>query len=301
MPASHIRRQMATPEEMEAFRRDYFHEIDRHQKVVGLMKRHDVQSCRTEPEGAFDMRLAYDDFNPRGGADPRPASATDRSRRPARDQQQPPSNGTRPTNTMSKPMFDQEPEELLARLKTKLGPEGFERVRSLLVDDTTTDQLPKPVLGKPETGQDQEDDEDQFDDDDTDNGNGSKLSGKLMSKILAMCAPHLSDDDNSTLQMLLKDLCKPMATDDPPEFGGMPKPGGSMVPMKPSATAAGNGKSLTPAMDCGLGRIKVDNLGVQASPYRPQPQPTRKQMAMDSANRQSFASRNPEVARIKVL
>jgi hypothetical protein len=312
MPASHLNRTMATDAEIEAFRKDYAQEIGHHQKVVGIMKRHGVQMCRTEPEGAFDMRYAFDDFSPRapgGGADPRPTSATDRGRRPARDQQQPPTNGTRPATT-SKPLFDGDPQELLARLKSKLGDDGFQRLKSLLLDDdTTTDQLPKPVMVKPETGgQDQDDDEDQdnLDDDDNGNNNGaSKLSGKLMSKVLALAAPHLSAEDQSELEMLLRDLCGSDhvgAQDDPPPFPGRPQTGGGMDPMK-APNGARNGKAPTPAMDCGLGRIKVDNLGVQASPYRPRPQPrpTNKQMAMDSANRQSFAARNPEVARIKVL
>jgi hypothetical protein len=118
---------MATDEEIAQFRKDYAHEISRHDQVVRLMKRHNVQSVRTEtPYGAHDAacpnpRLGYDSFVPRppaGGPDPRPAS--DRTgRRTARDQQPPPAH---------KPMLlDADPEAVKARLEKVLGPRGPRR------------------------------------------------------------------------------------------------------------------------------------------------------------------------------
>jgi hypothetical protein len=290
---------MATEAEKVAHRVENLHHLLAHEEFM--------ERARANPEGAFDIALGYDSpFTPRPPAsnvDPRPAS--DRGRKAARDQSQPP-----PARNKSM-LLDADPQAVKARLEKVLGPEGLEDLRRLLNGNQSNgsgdEDNGRNGNAHGEVGTDQD-----LDDDEDDINNGGNRTGKILQKVLELCSGRLNPGEMNDLEMLLKDLA-PMAEDDPPDFAGKPSVGGALTPNAPRNGTGAPPRPSTSSMDArkqamdAAMRIRVDTTGIQPS-RRPAPPPRPRLkgelLAMDekaTASRQSFASRFPDVARIKCL
>jgi hypothetical protein len=304
---------MASDEAIQGHRHRHATTIMDHQLQLERWKR------GQNPEGAFDhiagprhrAALAFDDFTPRppaSGVDPRPTS--DRGRK-ARDQSQPP-----PARNRSM-LHDADPQAVKARLEKVLGPEGLEDLRRLLNGNgerngNGDEDNERNGNAHGEVGTDQEPDEDDI----NNAGGGSRLTAELMTRIQELCNPHLSNTDQSELEQMLTQMCgDDLASDQPPDFAGKPNVGGALTPnaprngtgAPPRPSPSGADASRRTALDHALHRIRLETTGVQPT-RRPAPPPRPRlksdviaQDAAASASRQSFASRFPDVARIKCL
>jgi hypothetical protein len=179
------------------------------------------------------------------------------------------------------------PMELMEIIRSQLDPDAYQMLKDAL-NGNASDQDPDEEEDKPANG----------------------LSPDLIDRICQFVGPHLSDDAFEEFQQLLDGMSAKPADDEPSPFSGRPTAGGGQDPVTSASRARSSARS--PAEDAKRilsptpGQLFYDN----GTPFTGERNGYRyyqgvrldsRPREVSASEQQSYASRFPNAARIKVL